>query len=54
MTLLEGGSHSIITAGTVLNTVSDDHTTQLISLVTQVIALFILIFSKKKGNNANN
>ena len=42
-------AHSAITAGTTAVVLAPDHTTQILSVVVQVIALIMLLFKRKKG-----
>ena len=42
-------AHSAITAGTTAVVLAPDHTTQILSVVIQVIALITLLFKHKKG-----
>ena len=44
--------HGAIAGGTGLVLSQPDHTTQIISLVTQVIALVLLIFKSRKTKNS--
>ena len=42
-------AHSAITAGTTAVVLAPDHTTQILSVVVQVIALIMLLFKSKKA-----
>lgn len=44
-------AHSAIAAGTTAVAIAPDHTTQILSVVVQVIALIMLLFKRKQAQN---
>ena len=46
-------AHSAISGGTALTVLAPDHTTQILSVLVQVLAL-VMLFFKSKNNQTNN